>query len=506
MTSIKSENVNAIKLNLILTNVMTKIVHRKLEEEIKKTNNSVQNFLRESHDKYDDFDPKTQEHSKMSGVMKILNPKFPKTRPGERRLPFPTNLEQFDLSACYQIARTLLQLSNLDNYNELTKIRNDIFYLIPFEIDEAKFNDSINKLERIMKSFSSDPLFKEEFERIKNIKDVTSFSKLTRIESYLPPKREHVLIENLNLEELESSFTKSNLVVLYGPPGIGKTSQALQYAHNKKQIKHEWNVQWFSAETKDKFLIDLKSLHKLINPNNQKENETFEDLIKIFAHELNKVEEKKKFLFILDNLIQNEEDEWVENFLTLMPENVFILITSRNSNVLSASKSLEVKYFTKEQGEEFFKAKINKDRNLSKKETDLLEEYFNGGQVLPYDLNLLVNDLNKNELFTIETFLTGYKKMCDIIFDKLYEVISKQSKESWSTLEYCSFIDPDAIPVFLAMKFVETNDEINFQTNVLNILKINGVVEVFKYKSTDSWCIKIHRRTQEMIQKIVNDK
>ena len=48
-------------------------------------------------------------------------------------------------------------------------------------------------------------------------------------------------------------------------------------------------------------------------------------------------------------------------------------------------------------------------------------------------------------------------------------------------------------------------DEINFQTNVLNILKINGVVEVFKYKSTDSWCIKIHRRTQEMIQRIVND-
>ena len=92
--------------------------------------------------------------------MKILNPKFPRTRPSERRLPFPTSLEQFDISACYQIARNLLQLPNLDNYNELTKIRYDIFHLSSFEISEANFKDLIEKLERIMKSFSSDSSFR----------------------------------------------------------------------------------------------------------------------------------------------------------------------------------------------------------------------------------------------------------------------------------------------------------------------------------------------------------
>jgi hypothetical protein len=75
MTSIKGENVNALKFNLILTNVMTKILHSKLEEEIqKRTKNSVQNFLKTSYDKYDQFDMRKQDCLK--GFMKILNPRI----------------------------------------------------------------------------------------------------------------------------------------------------------------------------------------------------------------------------------------------------------------------------------------------------------------------------------------------------------------------------------------------------------------------------------------------
>jgi len=336
-----------------------------------------------------------------------------------------------------------------------------------------------------------------------------------RIESSIPFARNPNLIGNLDQNELESKLLQSKLVVIYGPPGIGKTSHALEIAYKKCKHKNGlWRSVWFSAETKEKFTVDLKAFYQVLRPNESNdEKPTFGNMILFIKNELKTEKEKKtNFLFILDNFIENKEDKWIENFLALMPENVFILITSRNQNVLSISKtskkkakSLEVKYFTKEQGEEFFKAKINKDRNLSKNETDLLEEYFNGGQVLPYDLNLLVNVLNENELLKIETFLAGNKELCETIFDELRKIISKQSKESWSTLECCSFIDPDAIPVFLAMKFVEINDEMNFQTKVLNILKRNGVVEVFKQKTTETWCIKIHRRTQEMIQRIVSE-
>ena len=341
------------------------------------------------------------------------------------------------------------------------------------------------------------------------------FKRPNRIESSIPFDRNPNLIENLNHNELESKLLQSKLVVIYGPPGIGKTSHGLEIAYKKsKHTNGVWRSVWFSADTKEKFTVDLKAFYQVLRPNESNdEKPTLGDMILLIKKELKKEkEEKTNFLFILDNLIENKEDKWIENFLTLMPENVFILITSRNSNVLSnlktikkKAKSLEVKYFTQEQGEEFFKENINKKRTLSKNEKDLLEEYFNGGQVLPYDLNLLVNVLNENELLKIDRFLSGYQELCETIFDELYKIMSEQSKESWSSLEYCSFIDPDAIPVFLAMKFVDINDEMNFQTNVLNILKRNGVVEVFKYKTTETWCIKIHRRTQEMIQKIVNN-
>ena len=45
-----------------------------------------------------------------------------------------------------------------------------------------------------------------------------------------------------------------------------------------------------------------------------------------------------RFLIILDNLVNVE---WVESFLVNMPENVHILLTSRNPNILSKFKALD---------------------------------------------------------------------------------------------------------------------------------------------------------------------
>ena len=153
--------------------------------------------------------------------------------------------------------------------------------------------------------------------------------------------------------------------MIHGPPGIGKTSHALEMAYSKQE-NEVWRSLWFRAETSGKFKKDLQAIYKLIRPNDTKP--TFIDMIMLLKNELKKgKEENLNFLIVLDNLIEDKDDKWVDEFLALMPENVFILITSRNSNVLSnlktikeISQSLEVKYFTKEQGEEFFKENIKK--------------------------------------------------------------------------------------------------------------------------------------------------
>ena len=63
------------------------------------------------------------------------------------------------------------------------------------------------------------------------------------------------MIENIPGEkplEIILNEHKNKCLVLHGPPGIGKTSIAIEYCHKLINQEH-WNVQWLSAETSQKF-------------------------------------------------------------------------------------------------------------------------------------------------------------------------------------------------------------------------------------------------------------
>ena len=70
-------------------------------------------------------------------------------------------------------------------------------------------------------------------------------------------------MENLGFSKIQSELIQTKIVTLFGPPGIGKTSHAIECAYKMKD--EEFNVQWFNSETKDKFqkgLIFLTFLKK----------------------------------------------------------------------------------------------------------------------------------------------------------------------------------------------------------------------------------------------------
>ena len=408
MTNRDDEQLNGLKLHLILTK-SNKIVQYNLEEIIKQNYQSVQDFLEDCHEKYlkniknaikTTELKKTIDHLK--GVMHKLNPKFPDIRPGKKKLPFPTSLQHFDINECYQIARNFLKISNLEDYEKLIQIRNKVYHTKVAQITDEMFREFVAEVEKITENFSKDSGFKDEIQRINGV-DMLFFSKFSRLESSIPYRNIEDLVENLDLENLEYSLIQSRLVVLHGPPRVGKTTNALYFAQKKSRQTLEWNVQWFRAETKETFMNDLQELNKLINPSY--EEQSFADVIFLLQNGLKKSqEETKNFLFVFDNLIEDKNENWIENFLKSMPDNVFALITSRDADFLIKSDTtekqvVEVNYFTKEQAKNFFNKRISPDRKFTESEQNLLESRFNEGR--PDYLNSLVDKLNESELLSV---------------------------------------------------------------------------------------------------------
>lgn len=75
------------------------------------------------------------------------------------------------------------------------------------------------------------------------------------------------MIENIPCDTLETALNeqKNKCLVLYGPPGVGKTTNALNFAWYLHDEKPNWICLWFNAESIDTFMVDLVDLTDLLN-------------------------------------------------------------------------------------------------------------------------------------------------------------------------------------------------------------------------------------------------
>jgi DNA polymerase III delta prime subunit len=306
------------------------------------------------------------------------------------------------------------------------------------------------------------------------------------------------MIETISYKRIETILNEqrnNKCLVLHGPPGIGKTSNALNFAWQVVNVKN-WICLWFNSETKEKFMIDLQALTDLMRETKD-ENKTFEYRIQLIKREIRQ-NSAESFLIIFDNL---KEPEWIEYIFTNLSKNVYILVTSTNKNILDNKIAVELKieYFDEDQAKLLYFKKFESKRVLSIEENKLLEAYFKYDQILPYDLNLLISELNNNEYINLKDLLDGYEELCEKIFKDLYERVSKKSTKAWTILQYCSLVDPEAIPGFFVSSLLRL-DKFELE-RVGKILKGNSVIEIII--KLDEKCFNIHRRTQEMVKRIV---
>ena len=308
---------------------------------------------------------------------------------------------------------------------------------------------------------------------------------------------------NSNFEEMKQKLLEYKQIIFYGPPGIGKTSNAVNFANYLlNELNSPWIVLWFKSDNEENFLSDLRTFNDLYN--SYRENHEHKYLIQYLKARLGSFIEKR-FLIILDNL--DSKFEAMENFLANIPNNVFVAITSRDKNILELIKKeakIEINYFTEEQSKHYFNNKeFGCKRKFNDEEKRKLNKYFANGEVLAYDLSLLVSVLNDDEEIQLDDLFDGYEELCDRIFKKLYEKISKKSENAWKILKYCTLISPDDIPKFLLEKLFQIGR--NEYINIFSILKRNSLIKYYKLdKEVETEYYRVHKRTQEMVQKVMN--
>ena len=135
-------NINAIKIHLILLNVATRAAQYRLAELIRQkdsstANSSSSNFL-------ENFLKKSYQHHRLEKefdcFVRCIKNYFGKKKAFSHPLPHHNPMEIFDISACYNIVKSLLNGSDLKYYDELKTIRNKYYaHLNSLEIDEVTY-------------------------------------------------------------------------------------------------------------------------------------------------------------------------------------------------------------------------------------------------------------------------------------------------------------------------------------------------------------------------------
>lgn len=261
--------------------------------------------------------------------------------------------------------------------------RGALLCLIQIFTEKQSLN-SIHEANQFLETAGEGYLTKDELETIK-------FSSTDDVPFQIPSQIDNFSGREDLIKRIQSDFTPGNLIIIYGPPGVGKTSLAIQLGYLLKEVYSD-GVLWFRLDTSDVmdiFLAIAYAFGKDIG--HIRDRETRASIIKtILAN--------KKVLLIFDNV------EFTNDIRLLLPNTRYcsIIITSRHSHlsIFSKSKNISLENFSKYEAISLFK-KVLGGKYTTTNNTSILRLADKIGY-LPLALHIFAKEIKENSLDIVE--------------------------------------------------------------------------------------------------------
>jgi len=237
---------------------------------------------------------------------------------------------------------------------------------------------------------------------------------------------------------LEKQLETEQVVVLSGLGGIGKSTLATKYGRDRKQRSEQ--VIWFEENRIDETFLKLAKFMKIGT-----QNLSSEELRDLVYAGFERYSPNRPILLIFDSV---DREEKIVGYLKSLPNNVKVIITSRNDSLLTTTHTtqhIKVEGFKKQDALEYLtKALENSERKVNAQEISRLQREVG---TLPFALAAAVGYLKTHTLISCAEYINKYKAITKDHPAAILLLRELKNPESLQLLNYLAYLDIGGVGV-----------------------------------------------------------
>lgn len=293
--------------------------------------------------------------------------------------------------------------------------------------------------------------------------------------------------------ELEKKLETEQVVVLSGIGGMGKSTLATKYGRDRKQRSEQ--VIWFEENRIEENFLKLAKFMKIGT-----QNLSSEELRDLVYAGFERYSPNRPILLIFDSV---DKEEKIVGYLKSLPNNVKVIITSRNDSLLTTTHTtqhIKIEGFTQKDALEYLsKAFENNERGVNAKEIKKLQ---NRVGTLPFELAAAVGYLKTHTLISITDYIDKYARITKDQPAAILLLRDLTNPESRELLNYLAYLDIGGVGVQLMGKILgKTIGELE---KYVEELKQSSLISVINDENGGRLLKVSHKIVEEETQKALS--